>query len=64
MKNNATYPVLMLIALFLAAAFPAGADIWVQCPGDTNFDGVSDTPGIRCMLTWRRSATPSSEPRG
>lgn len=49
MKNRSTYSVLMLIALFLGAAFPAGADIWVQCPGDKNNDGVSDTPGIVCI---------------
>jgi len=49
MKNQSTHLVLMLMALAVALAVPASADISVQCPGDTNNDGVSDTPGIVCI---------------
>src|SRR5512145_1846416 len=36
---------LALAATFAATAVPAGAAVFVQCPGDTNGDAVPDAPG-------------------
>ena len=36
---------LALAAAFGATAVPAGAAVFVQCPGDTNGDAIPDTPG-------------------
>ncbi|MBI5889607.1 MAG: multicopper oxidase domain-containing protein [Nitrosomonadales bacterium] len=36
---------LALAAAFSATAVPAGAAVFVQCPGDTNGDAVPDAPG-------------------
>ncbi len=35
----------LVFAAFGAVAFPAGAAVFVQCPGDTNGDAIPDTPG-------------------
>ena len=36
---------LALAAAFVATSVPAGAAVFVQCPGDTNGDAVPDAPG-------------------
>src|SRR5512145_1538854 len=40
----------LALAAMGAAAFPAGAAVFVQCPGDTNGDAIPDTatPGVVC----------------
>ena len=44
----------LIILLFLTAAFPAGAAIVVQCPGDTNGDAIPEPgapgydPAVKC----------------
>jgi len=37
------YP--LTLAVLSAVAFPAGAAVFVQCPGDTNGDAIPDAPG-------------------
>jgi FtsP/CotA-like multicopper oxidase with cupredoxin domain len=41
---------LALAAAFAASAVPAGAAVFVQCPGDTNGDAIPETatPGVVC----------------
>jgi FtsP/CotA-like multicopper oxidase with cupredoxin domain len=39
----------LVVLLLLLCFCPAGADVFVQCPGDTNGDGISDDPNIVCM---------------
>jgi FtsP/CotA-like multicopper oxidase with cupredoxin domain len=41
--RNLLFP--FMLAALGAAAFPAGAAVFVQCPGDTNGDAVPDAPG-------------------
>ncbi len=40
----------LALAAFGATAIPAGAAVFVQCPGDTNGDAIPDTPtpGVAC----------------
>lgn len=40
----------LALAAFGATALPAGAAVFVQCPGDTNGDAIPDTPtpGVAC----------------
>lgn len=40
-------PILALFFLLLGVG-PSGAAVYYQCPGDTDNDGFSDTPGIIC----------------
>lgn len=51
-KNNRW--LLLLAALLLGGAFPAAAEVSVQCPGDNNGDAVIDSPNpahpnAKCM---------------
>jgi FtsP/CotA-like multicopper oxidase with cupredoxin domain len=41
----------LALAVFGATALPAGAAVFVQCPGDTNGDAIPETatPGVACM---------------
>ena len=50
MKARMRYWVLItpLLLLFLGVS-PVGAGILVQCPTDTDGDGVSDVAGVNCM---------------
>ena len=50
MKARMRYRILIipLLLLFLGIT-PAGAGILVQCPTDTNGDGISDDPNVVCM---------------
>ena len=50
MKNPARHTILIaaLLLLFLGVT-PAGAGILVQCPTDTDGDGVSDIAGVDCL---------------
>jgi len=50
MKRRTGYSILVLpLVLFFLAISPARAGILVQCPTDTNGDGISDDPNVVCM---------------
>ena len=49
MRKEPLQRVLLAVMAALAwGSIPSAAEINVQCPGDRNNDGVSDTPGIVC----------------
>lgn len=49
MKRTLFRMIFLLIAVPFVGVLPARAGIFVQCPGDKDGDGRSDTPGIACI---------------
>jgi FtsP/CotA-like multicopper oxidase with cupredoxin domain len=47
-KNVTTMVLLFILSLFVGLG-SAGASVFVQCPADTNGDGVSDDPNVVCI---------------
>ena len=47
-KNVTTIFLLFLLSLFVGLG-SAGASVFVQCPADSNGDGVSDDPNVVCI---------------
>lgn len=48
MKRGICFSILIMLIL-LAGFYPAKAQVLVQCPTDTNGDGISDDPNVICM---------------
>ena len=49
MKGSRRYSLILTAMLLVVLVAPAGAGILVQCPTDTNGDGISDDPNVICM---------------
>jgi FtsP/CotA-like multicopper oxidase with cupredoxin domain len=49
MKELIKHRFLFILLLGFLGITPAGAGILVQCPTDTDGDGVSDNPNVHCM---------------
>ena len=49
MKELIKHRFLFILLLVFLGITPAGAGILVQCPTDTDGDGVSDDPNVNCL---------------
>lgn len=50
MKRSSGYSIWIIpLLLFVLCISPVGAGILVQCPTDTNGDGISDDPNVKCL---------------